>query len=762
MDFAHYLNQFIDESREAMQQLNDQLLQLERTPADTELLHAVFRTIHTFKGMASTMGFDDLAELAHGMESLLDGLRAGAIAPDPALTDLLLQGVEQLEKLVEAIGVDDAPQHDIRPLVARIDEALSRTRVVPAGPLVPDPAPRQDTPAPDRPGISETARTFKVVVTLEPMCLLKSVRAMLIVSSLETLGEVLDITPSLEELEWSDDTRQFEILLKADLGTPEIEASFYNVSEVESVTVAELAPPEARAGDLSDDAPALVLDAAQRQQVLSAMNVGFQAARIEIALMPGSLMKSVRAAMVMQTLQPFGEVVRLDPGMNDLEQDPGDRFWLVALSVAAPSTLRDAVASIGEIQSVAVQALTPSMVTQAASPTPAPAPMPAPAEEPQDEPQPASGRRVQTLRVGADKLDALLGLVNELAADHARLAKLLHDRGLDTAPEVDEVVRHLGALAGAVQTNVRDLRMVPVEAAFNRFPRMVRNLTRELGKEAELLMEGQDTQLDRLVVDELGDPLMHLLRNALDHGLESPEERLAAGKPAAGQIRLAAYQAGTSVVIEVADDGRGIDPSRILAKAIAQGLTNPEQAAELSQDQIIDFVFAPGFSTAEAVTAVSGRGVGMDVVRNKIASLGGAIEVASELGVGTAFRVRLPLSVALVQAMLTDVGGEVYAIPMGYVEEVFPLGGGSDEPLELVSLRDRLDVPATAGEGPSSVVVVRTATHRVGLVVEQLLGKHEIAVKPLSRLLGPADYLTGAAPLDDGRVALILDPGQLV
>ncbi|MFN3429373.1 MAG: chemotaxis protein CheA, partial [Candidatus Sericytochromatia bacterium] len=755
MDFAHYLNQFIDESHEAMQQLNDQLLQLERTPSDTELLHAVFRTIHTFKGMASTMGFDDLAELAHGMESLLDGLRAGAIAPEPAIMDMLLQGVEQLERLVAVIGVDDPPPHDIRPLVAIIEEALSRTRVVPAGPLVPDPAPRQEAHAPERPSASEAARTFKVVVTLEPMCLLKSVRAMLIVSSLETLGEVLDITPSLEELEWSDDTRQFEILLKADVGTPEIEASFYNVSEVESVTVAELAPPEARAGELSDDAPALALDDAQRQRLSAGMNVGFQAARIEIALMPGSLMKSVRAAMVMATLQPYGEVVRLDPSMKELEQDSGDRFWLVALSVATPSTLRDAVAAIGEIQAVAVQALTPSMVAQAAAPVAAPTMVPEPVEAPPEEPQSLSGRRVQTLRVGADKLDALLGLVNELAADQARLARLLHERGLDTAPDVDEVVRHLGALATAVQTNVRDLRMVPVEAAFNRFPRMVRNLTRELGKEAELIMEGEDTQLDRLVVDELGDPLMHLLRNALDHGLETPEERLAAGKPATGQIRLAAYQAGTSVVIEVADDGRGIDPARILAKAIIQGLVSPEQAAELSRHQIIDFVFAPGFSTAETVTAVSGRGVGMDVVRNKIASLGGAIEVASELGSGTAFRIRLPLTVALVQAMLTDVGGEVYAIPMGYVEEVFPLGGGHDEPLELVSLRDRLDVPTLGAEGSPSVVVVRTATHRVGLVVEQLLGKHEIAVKPLSRLLGEAGYLTGAAPLDDGRVALI-------
>lgn len=772
MDFANYLNAFLDESREAMQQLNDQLLQLERTPDDAELVHAIFRTVHTFKGMASTMGFDDLASVSHGMESLLDGLRTGAIALETDLVDLLLKGVEMLELLLGDIGTNEMLPASLVSLGAAFDEALSRTRVVPAMALPPDPAPRVVESPPERPATSADARTYSVVVVLEDMCLLKSVRAMMIVSSLEMLGEVLDITPSLEELEWSDDTRQFELILKADVSAEVVEGAFADVSEVELVKVTELTPADETAGELSVDAPVLVLTSGQRTQMTSAMAVGFSAVRIEVALMSDSLMKSVRAAMVLQSLQPFGEVVRLDPPMAQIEREEGDRFWITTLSVASPSTVRDALLGIGEVRAVSVQPISAAQVAEAPAPDALTLPivLDIPLVE-APEPEPAGGtlitagttRRHQTVRVSTEHLDALLGLMNELAADHARLVKLAQRHGLDEVAEVDEVVRRMGTLTGAAQGAVRELRLVAVEMVFNRFPRMVRSLSRELNKDVALVMTGQDTLLDRLVVDELGDPLVHLLRNALDHGMEPPDARLAAGKPAQGTVRLGAYQEGTQVVIEVGDDGRGMDVERILAKAVSQGLVSAAHAEQLDAESALDFVFAPGFSTAEAVTSVSGRGVGLDVVRNKITSLGGAIEVDNRPGEGTTFRIRLPLSLALVQAMLTDVGGEVYAIPMGFVEEVYALEDGADhEALPLVRLRERLAVPTLAVSEQASVVVVRTPTRRVGLVVEQLLGKHEIAIKPLSRLLGDIRYLSGAAPLEDGRMALILDPGHLV
>jgi two-component system chemotaxis sensor kinase CheA len=778
VDFANYLNAFLDESREAMQQLNDQLLQLERTPDDAELVHAIFRTVHTFKGMASTMGFDDLASVSHGMESLLDGLRTGAIALETDLVDLLLKGVEMLELLLGDIPSGDfvIDPNEMLPaslvsLAAAFDEALSRTRVVPAMALPPDPTPRVVEAPPERAPLPASARTYSVVVVLEDMCLLKSVRAMMIVSSLEMLGEVLDITPSLEELEWSDDTRQFELILKADVSAEVVEGAFADVSEVELVKVTELTPTNETAGELSLDAPVLVLTSGQRTQMTSAMAVGFSAVRIEVALMSDSLMKSVRAAMVLQSLQPFGEVVRLDPPMAQIEREEGDRFWITTLSVASPSTVRDALLGIGEVRAVSVQPISAAQVAEAPAPDALTVPivLDIPITEP-IEPEPAGGtlitagttRRHQTVRVSTEHLDALLGLMNELAADHARLVKLAQRHGLDEVAEVDEVVRRMGTLTGAAQGAVRELRLVAVEMVFNRFPRMVRSLSRELNKDVALVMSGQDTLLDRLVVDELGDPLVHLLRNALDHGMEPPDARLAAGKCAQGTVRLSAYQEGTQVVIEVGDDGRGMNVARILAKAVSQGLVSAAHAEQLDPESALDFVFAPGFSTAEAVTSVSGRGVGLDVVRNKITSLGGAIEVDNRPGEGTTFRIRLPLSLALVQAMLTDVGGEVYAIPMGFVEEVYALADGADhEVLPLVRLRERLAVPGAVSD-QASVVVVRTPTRRVGLVVEQLLGKHEIAIKPLSRLLGDIRYLSGAAPLEDGRMALILDPGHLV
>jgi two-component system chemotaxis sensor kinase CheA len=249
------------------------------------------------------------------------------------------------------------------------------------------------------------------------------------------------------------------------------------------------------------------------------------------------------------------------------------------------------------------------------------------------------------------------------------------------------------------------------------------------------------------------------LRNALDHGIETPAERVAVGKPAVGRLTLSARHEGNSVVIEATDDGRGMDADKLLAKAVSRGLVSAAHAAVLGPAEAIDFVFAPGFSTAEHVTSVSGRGVGLDVVRNKIAALGGAIEIDTALGRGTTFRIRLPLTVALVQAVLAGVGAEVYAIPMGYVEEVLELGAADGLP--LVRLGDRLSVPGATTDA-TAVVVVRTPTTRVGLVVEHVIGKHEITVKPLSRFLGDIRHLTGAAPLDDGRVALILDPGHLV
>lgn len=773
MEFNRYLTIFQDESREAMQQLNDQLLALERTPNDPELLHAIFRTTHTFKGMASTMGFEHLADIAHGMESLLDGLRQGALLLERPLTDLLLEGVEALEQLLETLDEpsETAAHHA---LVGRFEEAMSRTRVIPA---VATPVEKPVETPPIQEAVkadSAVGKQFRVQVTLEPMCLLKSVRAMMIVTSLEMLGEVLDITPSLEELEWSDDTRSFELMLRTEATAEVIESSFQCVSEVETVKVTELEAPVEATGTLSADAPALVLESAQREQLSGALAVGFQAFRIEVTMMPDSLMKSVRAAMVLEALKPFGEVVRLDPAMGALEAGiTGDRFWVTTLSVAAPTALREALVNIGEVTAIAIQPLTAGDVAAAGTPSePAAAVVPVAdiqeAEAEPDTPAPifqtaGAQRRHQTVRVSTEHLDALLSLVNELAADHARLVRLGEQHGLLDTPGLIDVVRHMGALTASVQGEVRNLRMVPVETVFNRFPRMIRNLARELGKEVSLVMNGQHTPLDRLVADELGDPLVHLLRNALDHGLETPEERLAAGKHPEGRLTLSASHEGGEVVITAADDGRGMDPVRILAKAVSKGLVSAAQAEQLTAEQAIDFIFAPGFSTAETVTSVSGRGVGLDVVRNKITALGGTLEVDTRLGTGTTFRVRLPLTMALVQAMLTDVGGEVYAIPMGYVEDVYPL---SEEPahetLPLVRLRDRLEVTHPELTGEPSVVVVRTATQRVGLVVEQLLGKHEIAIKPLSRLLGEVHYLTGAAPLDDGRVALILDPGHLV
>jgi len=317
--------------------------------------------------------------------------------------------------------------------------------------------------------------------------------------------------------------------------------------------------------------------------------------------------------------------------------------------------------------------------------------------------------------------------------------------------------------------------MTPVERVFNRFPRMIRDLARELGKEVHLQIEGQETELDRLVIDEIGEPLVHLLRNALDHGIEDATDRAASGKPMAATVRLSARHEGNHVIIEVSDDGRGIDAQKVIASAISKGVITEEEGARMTDKQAYDLLFAPGFSTRESANAISGRGVGMDAVKSKVVSLGGAVEVVSELGVGSTMIVMLPLTLAIIQAMLVEVGDTILALPLSFIDEAIDLAELSVQRVqdaEMVVLRGqsltliRLEQALGLVSGPSTaeeaVVVVRIGSKKAGLVVDKLLGQQEVVIKPISRLVGKLDHLSGAAILGDGRLALILDAATLV
>ncbi|NLM70412.1 MAG: chemotaxis protein CheA, partial [Synergistaceae bacterium] len=388
-------------------------------------------------------------------------------------------------------------------------------------------------------------------------------------------------------------------------------------------------------------------------------------------------------------------------------------------------------------------------------------------------PTPAQKKQGQTVRVDIGHLDKLMNLVGELVIGRARIERLVQEAQLR---QFDEPLSQLGRISGDIQELVTKLRMVPVSFIFERFPRLVRDLSKSLDKEIQLIMEGQETELDRTVIDEIGEPMVHIIRNSIDHGIERKADRKSVGKPAKGTIKISAYQEGSGVIIEVMDDGKGIDAAKVRTKALANGVVTEEEAAAMSDDEMVNLILLPGFSMADEVTDLSGRGVGMDAVRTKVEALGGQFDISTELGAGTNVYLRLPLTLAIVLALLIKVGEETYALPLENVEETIlvkkenvktvhgtPATLLRGEVLSLYDLSMILQTPNCSREQREEfpVVVVRMGRNRVGFIVSELIGQQDIVIKSLGRFMSKIKGIAGATILGDGNVALILDVAGL-
>jgi two-component system chemotaxis sensor kinase CheA len=386
-----------------------------------------------------------------------------------------------------------------------------------------------------------------------------------------------------------------------------------------------------------------------------------------------------------------------------------------------------------------------------------------------------------TIRVDVGRLDSLMNLVGELVLGRNRLSQIAarvaeQHENLPIARELMDTGSQIDLITTELQMAVMKTRMVPIGKVFNKLPRLMRELTKEMGKEIELHMSGEETELDKSIIEELNDPLVHILRNAADHGIETPEERQRAGKEPKGSVRVAAQHEGNHIVLSIRDDGRGMDPEKLKQKAIEKGLITEAQASEMSRREVFDLIFAPGFSTAQKVTNVSGRGVGMDVVRTNITRLKGIIEIDSELGKGSTFILKLPLTLAIIQGLLGEVGKEVYCIPLGSVIEVVRVKPGDiktingkevirlrDVVLPLARLRDLFNISANGHNHDSMyIVVVGLAEQRVGIIVDALLGQREVVIKSLGEYLGSVPGVAGSTILGDGRVIMILDVAQFI
>lgn len=670
MEMSQYLEVFIEESKEHLQACNQLLLELEKNPADLQLVNEIFRSAHTLKGMSATMGYEDLANLTHQMENVLDAIRNKKIKVDSHILDVVFLSVDHLEAMIESIASGGDGKMDV----------------------------------------TEVVQKLKIIED----------------------GKGLDAVQSAQEdaLEQSKDSYS-----------------------------------------------AIDYDDYEMTIIMQSKELGYNTYEVDITLTEDCLLKAARVYMVFEVLEKNGEIVKSAPSTTELEEEQFEQsFSVTVVTNEEKDSLKSALLKISEIENVEIKAFNSPVqetnIKAGASivDTESQKPIRSEEETVQSIKQPTN----KTIRVNIERLDILMNLFEELVIDRGRLVQISQELNNQ---ELQETVEHMSRISADLQNIILNMRMVPVETVFNRFPRMVRQLARDLHKKINLEIIGAETELDRTVIDEIGDPLVHLLRNAIDHGIETPEERRSKGKPEEGTVILKAYHSGNHIFIEISDDGAGINKDQILRKALSKGIITEQEMVGLSQQEIYNLIFSSGFSTADKISDVSGRGVGLDVVRNTIESLGGTVSIDSNEGNGSTFSIVLPLTLSIISAMLVEIQNEKYAIPLSSIietaivkredilhthsQQVIDFRG---KVVPLIFLKDIFEINHTYAENEEtlSVVIVRKGDKLAGIVVNSFIGQQEIVLKSLGNYLTNVFAISGATILGDGQVALIIDCNALI
>lgn len=713
MDVSQYLGIFLDESREHIQTLSDQMMILEQEPENQDAISEIFRAAHSLKGMAGTMGYKRLQHLTHVTEDCFSDIRSGSMAVTSELMDVLFQALDAIEGYVNNIQESTDEGDDDN---ENIVNEINRIRAAATGKGGDAPAPKKEesadsaeagagsdaAPASEKAayrnmklddsakGVMEDAivagkHVFGFSVYIQETCLLKAARAFLVIKALEDMGEVIATDPSSQDIEDEKFDFCFSLFTICDNDMESAKAAIMSVSEIEEAVGEEY------------------------------------------------------TAEMMQNFGAGAAAESSEAGSEETKEE-------------APE----------------VKETAPAVKTETA---------PAAKGDAAGKPQAQSKKPVisKTIRVDIEKLDTLMNLVSELIIAKNTIVSAA-DGGETSSQTLNEQVEYLESVTTNLHEAVMKVRMVPIESAVNKFPRMVRDLEKKLDKKMQLTITGEETELDRTVVDEIGDPLMHLIRNSADHGLEHPDERAAKGKPEMGTIFLNAYQDGNSVIIEVGDDGKGIDVEAVRAKIVERGLASEETASQYTDKEVINYLFDPGFSMAKKVTDISGRGVGLDVVKSNIESLGGDVSVKTKLDEGSTWIIRLPLTLAIIQALMVIVGEEKYAIPLDSIttiesvqesdlklvqgKEVIQLRGTV---IPIVRMSNILGVESTHNEDEDMIVViVKKGDSQAGLVVDELMGQQEVVIKSLGKYINTDRVISGATILGDGEVALIIDANALI
>ena len=733
IDLSQYMGMYVDGSRENLDLMDKHLLALEQDTDNIEAVGEIFRAAHTLKGMSATMGFEKVAHLTHEMENVLDKFRNHTVAVTPEIIDILFETFDCLRTLVND-SIDSTDSNvDLEGISAKLTECVSG---------------------------NSSEKTSPKPVSAPP------------VSANKAFDSGIDYSKELAE---------------------------FPINEFEYQVLVE---------------------ASQRNWHIFLLTV---------TLVQDCLLKAPRAFMVTRTLDEFScEILKSSPETKDIEEEKFDlSFKLLVVGEVVLDNLKKAIEEISEIDSVKVLKLKPEdflhlsgekpavaverrpyaqteptkvvsapntafqneavaanrirpaveqkASTESLTTGAAPAPAAPSAKTPAAKASSSERRASQTVRVDMHRLDELMNLVGELVINRTRLSDIGATHKLK---DLNETLTRVSQISSSLQSVVMQVRMVPIEQVFDRFPRMVRDLAKKLNKKINLVLEGKETEMDRTVIDEIGDPMVHLIRNSIDHGIEKPEERISKGKPEVGTITLSARHEGNNVLIEVKDDGKGVDPSVVGRLAVERGLFSQENLSKMPPEEIQKVIFLPGFSTAKEVSDLSGRGVGMDAVKAKLEDLNGVLDLESRVNEGSKVTIKLPLTLAILPALMVKIGAEMFAVPLGSVDETLDISKSDinivqhqevtllrGDVLPIIRLRNILDVPTTPEEAKEieekteeiSIVVCSSGEKRAGFMVDELLGQQEIVIKSLGNLLGGLPGIMGATMRGDGSIALILD-----
>ncbi|SFB54107.1 two-component system, chemotaxis family, sensor kinase CheA [Cohnella sp. OV330] len=712
---SEYKEVFLEELDEQLQLMDEVIMQLERNCESGEVIQSLFRAAHTLKGSSAAMGFEEMKRLTHRMEHLLDLVRSKERTVTPSMIELLFRSLDSLKLMKEDILSQD--------------------------------------------------------------CI------------------TVDVSACLQALERFDSEEEGAAAPGPQTGNPDAEGT--------------------PAGSVGSGAARPELSLSIRLHMTSALEQGLRLSWVSVRLSPNCFIQGARAYVIQTMLAEWGEVLLASPdyesigetGVDGLEltylyagtQEPAELAAMtagladVASAHAEPVLLEETEMDYRAAASVSTDAAQArehqdhrghqdhqdaSSAAVAVSPRQPASP---PSASPPSAPQPSAAvkPKAQTIRVSVERLDDLMNLVGELVIDQTRIQQVARTQRRrfqdDSVGELGHIADHLSRIIGDLQESVMKARMLPIEQLMGRFPRMIRDLSRDLGKELELVMEGQDTELDRTLIEEIADPLIHLIRNAVDHGLELPEVRERAGKPRQGILRIKAAHEDNQVVIYVEDDGAGIDPAKMRSSAVRKGIITQEEADALGDREAIDLIFRPGFSTAQQVSDVSGRGVGMDIVASHLEKLNGMIDIRSELGRGTTFKIKLPLTLAIIVGLLVKCNGQTLIIPMSNIAEIVrvpaeeirtvrgqPVVLIRNQVIPVADIRDKFGIPgADDGRKQIPLVIIGSAEKRLALTVDELIGNQEIVIKSLGSYIGKVEGIAGATILGDGSVALILEISAL-